>query len=116
MCKPFDMHALITNIPIVDTTENDAGLAERLRPVLERASDGRLSLAPLVGASEDFSFFAKATPGLFIFLGITPQDQNPAKAAPNHSPHFFVDESALVVGTRTMASLAVNILSLQPER
>jgi metal-dependent amidase/aminoacylase/carboxypeptidase family protein len=86
-----------------------------MRPVLKRAADGLVNQAPLVGASEDFSFFAEATPGLFVFLGITPHDQDPAQAAPNHSPAFFVDESALVVGTRTMASLAVNFLGSQPE-
>jgi amidohydrolase len=102
-------------VKIYDTTVNDAGLAERMRPVLMRAADGRVNQAPLVGASEDFSFFAQATPGLFVFLGITPRDQDPAQAAPNHSPAFFVDERALVVGTRTMASLAVNFLSPQPE-
>ena len=53
--------------------------------------------------------------GLFVFLGVTPHDQDPAKAAPNHSPNFLVDESALVVGTRTMASLAVNFLSEAPK-
>jgi amidohydrolase len=70
--------------------------------------------APLVGASEDFSFFAKEAPGLYVFLGVTPRDQDPAMAAPNHNPRFFVDEQALVVGTRTMALLAVNFL--QPKR
>jgi metal-dependent amidase/aminoacylase/carboxypeptidase family protein len=50
-----------------------------------------VSHAPLVGASEDFSFYAKAAPGLFVFLGVTPLDQDPAKAAPNHKPAFFVD-------------------------
>ena len=75
-----------------------------------------MSHAPLVGASEDFSFFAKATPGLYVFLGVTPSDQDPSTAAPNHNPGFFVDESALVVGTRTLASLAVNFLSSQPDK
>jgi amidohydrolase len=69
-----------------------------------------------VGASEDFSFFAEATPGLFVFLGITPADQDPAKVAPNHSPDFLVDESALVTGTRAMASLTVNFLNSRPEK
>jgi amidohydrolase len=32
-----------------------------------------------------------------------------SKAAPNHNPGFFVDESALVVGGR-MASLATDYL------
>ena len=80
-------------------------------PVLERAADGRVRRSPPAGASEDFSVFAQQAPGLFVFLGVTPEGQDPAKAAPNHNPNFFVDESALVVGARTMASLAVNYLA-----
>ena len=98
-----------------DTTVNDEALTARMAPVLKRAADGQVAQAPLVGASEDFSFFAKEVPGLYVFLGVTPRDQDPAKAAPNHNPRFFVDEEALVVGTRTMASLAVNFLSAEPK-
>lgn len=94
-----------------DTTVNDEALTARMLPVLKRVTDGRIVQIPQTGASEDFSYFAKATPGLFVFLGITPLDQDPAKAAPNHSPSFFIDESALVVGTRTLATLAVNFLA-----
>jgi amidohydrolase len=99
-----------------DTTVNDEALTARMLPVLERAADGRVGRSPLAGASEDFSFFAAAAPGLYIFLGITPLDQDPTAASPNHNPHFFVDERALVVGTRTMASLALNFLSSEPGR
>jgi amidohydrolase len=91
-------------------TMNDEALAARMLPVLTRAADGRVAEAPPSGATEDFSLFAQAAPGLYVFLGVTPRDQDPATAAPNHNPRFFVDESALVVGTRTMASLAVNAL------
>ncbi len=106
----------VSIVGMYDTTINDERLTERMQSVLERAADGRVSHAPLVGASEDFSFFARATPGLFVFLGVTPPDQDPSKAAPNHNPAFFVDESALVVGTRTMASLAVNFLVSESEK
>lgn len=109
-------NADVSIVKIYDPTVNNERLAEWAQPVLQRVADGRVSRAPLVGASEDFSFFAEATPGLFIFMGITPRDQDPATVAPNHSPAFFVDESALVIGTRTMASLAVNFLSSQSEQ
>jgi amidohydrolase len=99
-----------------DVTVNDAGLAERMAPVLKRAADGRVAKAPLAGASEDFSFYAKEVPGLYVFLGVTPAGQDPATAAPNHNPGFFVDETALVVGTRTMATLAVNALAPEPTK
>jgi amidohydrolase len=103
--------AEVTVTKMYETTVNDEALTTRMLPVLERAADGRVARAMLSGASEDFSFFAQQAPGLYLFLGITPRGQDPAKAAPNHSPQFFVDESALVVGTSTLASLAVNYLA-----
>jgi hypothetical protein len=39
-----------------------------------------------------------------------PRDQDPAEAAPNHSPNFFIDEKALVVGVRALAAVTVNYL------
>jgi amidohydrolase len=93
-----------------DVTVNNEALTDRMAPVLKRAADGKVAEAPLAGASEDFSYFAEAAPGLYAFLGVTPPDQDPATAAPNHSPLFFVDERALVVGVRAMASLAVDFL------
>ena len=79
--------------------------------VLKRAADGKVAEASLAGASEDFSYFAEAAPGLYAFLGVTPPDQDPATAAPNHSPNFFVDERALVVGVRALGFLAVDFLN-----
>jgi amidohydrolase len=103
--------ATVSITPVFDTTVNDKELTSKMLPALKRAADGRIGEANLSGASEDFSFFANEVPGLYVFLGITPPDQDPTKAAPNHNPHFFVDERALVVGTRTMATLAVDFLT-----
>jgi amidohydrolase len=100
--------------PMYDTLVNDPALTARMAPAVKRAADGKVAKAPLAGASEDFSFYAQAVPGLYVFLGVTPPGQDPAKAAPNHSPQFFVDEDALVVGTRVMATLAVDFLSSPP--
>jgi metal-dependent amidase/aminoacylase/carboxypeptidase family protein len=99
-----------------DVTVNDQALTKRMVPVLMRAADDNVAQAPLAGASEDFSYFAQEAPGLYVFLGVTPRDQDPAKAAPNHNPRFFVDESALVVGTRTLAFLAVNFLEADTKK
>lgn len=103
--------AAVTITKMYDTTINDEELTAKMAPVLKRAADGRVAQMPLIGASEDFSFFAEQVPGLYVFLGVTPSDQDPATAAPNHNPKFFVDEEALVVGVRTLASLAANFLS-----
>jgi amidohydrolase len=102
--------AEVSVVPGYPTTVNDAALATRMAPILERATDGRVGMAPLAGASEDFSYYAAQVPGLFVFLGVTPPDQDPSRAAPNHNPNFFVDEAALAVGARAMASMAVGFL------
>jgi amidohydrolase len=107
--------AEVTIIEKYDPTVNDEALTEMMLPTLRWAANGDVVRSPLVGAAEDFSFFAKQAPGLFVFLGITPRDQDLTKAAPNHSPAFFVDESALIVGVRTLAGLAVDYLSAGPK-
>jgi amidohydrolase len=104
-------NAKVNITPIYGTTINDKKLANQMLPVLQRVSNNQVTESPLQGASEDFSFYAQVTPGLFVYLGITPNDQDPATAAPNHNQHFFVDESALVTGVRAMASMAINFLA-----
>ena len=92
-------------------TANDAALSERMRPTLERASGKKVVAPPLVPVSEDFAEYQQKIPGLFFFLGVTPEGQDPATAPRNHSPKFFADEAALPVGVRAMASLALDYLN-----
>ncbi len=92
-------------------TVNDPDLTAMMRPSLARsAGDDKLVLVPKVMGSEDFSFFQREAPGLFYFVGVTPAGTAPGKAAPNHSPRFYVDEACLPVGLRTMAHLASDFL------
>jgi amidohydrolase len=92
-------------------TINDPALTERMIPTLQRvAGEGNYRVAPLTGTAEDFSYFQQKVPGMFFFLGVTPRDQDWTKAAQNHSPLFFADESALPVGVRALTNLAVDYL------
>ena len=59
-------------------TRNDPALTERMVPTLKRVA------------------------------GVTPSSQDPAKAALNHSPLFYADESALPVGVRVMTHLTLD--------
>jgi metal-dependent amidase/aminoacylase/carboxypeptidase family protein len=114
IAESAEAKAEVTITSMYAPTINDEALTDQMAPVIRRAADGKVAEAPLAGASEDCSFFMQKAPGIYFFLGVTPRDQDPAKAAPNHSPKFFVDESALVVGTRTMAMLALNFLNASP--
>ena len=98
-------------IELYDPLVNHEKMTARMAPVLERAADGDIRVADPSGGSEDFSFFLNEIPGLFFYLGVVPRNQDLAKAAPNHSPNFFVDESSLVVGVRALASVTVNFLT-----
>jgi amidohydrolase len=61
--------------------------------------------------SEDFALFGKHVPSLFVFMGVTPDSVKVEDAAPNHSPRFFADESALPYGVQVMSGLAVDYLT-----
>jgi amidohydrolase len=81
-------------------------------PTLKRiAGEGRSRMNQRVMVAEDFSYFQQQVPGMFYFVGITPKDQDMAKAAPNHSPRFHIDESGLLQGARSLAALAVDLLT-----
>jgi amidohydrolase len=92
-------------------TRNDEALTQRMLPTLQRTAGAEnVRLGPLTGTAEDFSFFQQKVPGLFFFLGVTPKDQDPTKAAMNHSPLFYADESALPIGVKVMTNLALDYL------
>jgi amidohydrolase len=92
-------------------TVNDPALSARMLPSLEKAA-GKENIVPLdltMGA-EDFSFYAREVPGLFFFVGATPKGQDPLTAPSNHSPEFFLDESALDLGLRAMLQVSLDYL------
>lgn len=92
-------------------TVNDPALTERMAPTLSRVAGAQnVSVGPLTGTAEDFSYYEQQVPGLFFFLGVTPADKDMASVAQNHSPLFFADEAALPVGVRALSNLALDYL------
>ena len=92
-------------------TVNDPALTARVAPSLARAvgADRVVQIDQNMGA-EDFAYYAKDVPGFFFFVGATPAGQDPATAPSNHSPEFFLDESALDVGLRAMLQVTLDYL------
>ena len=92
-------------------TVNDPALTAKLLPSLERAAgkENVVEMGLNMGA-EDFSFYAREVPGFFFFVGATPKGQDAGKAPSNHSPEFFLDESALDVGLRAMLQVTLDYL------
>ena len=93
-------------------TANDPALTKRMRPSLEAAVGAEdIVDMNLTTVAEDFAEFSNVVPGMYFFVGSTPQGQDPATAPANHSPLFFVDESAIGIGIRAMSRVAADYLA-----
>ena len=94
-------------------TSNDEELTALMAPTLKRiAGDKNAQIQPKTTGAEDFSVYQQKIPGLFYFVGISPPGTDLSKVADNHSPKFFVDESGLLLGVRSLAALAVDYLQM----
>ena len=92
-------------------TFNDPTLTESVLPTLRSVyGAGNVRLGEPITGAEDFSFYQEEIPGFFFFIGGRPQDVPQEQAIPNHSPLFYVDEGALVLGVEAMSRLAVDYL------
>ncbi|WP_223787725.1 amidohydrolase [Marinicella meishanensis] len=87
-------------------TVNDPTLGERMLPSLHKVFGANQVVDPgLITGAEDFSFLANEVPGLYFFMGVTPKGQDALSAPTNHSPLFFVDETALLYGVKAFVQL-----------
>ena len=98
-----------TSYPI---TYNDPGLYENMLPSLKRINgQENVHFMNAITGAEDFSFFQKEVPGLYFFIGGAQKGTDPKKAAPHHTPDFYVDDSAMLTGVKSMTTLALDYLS-----
>ncbi len=65
--------------------------------------------APIMGA-EDFSYVLQQVPGVFVFLGARPDDEDPATAPQNHSNKVVFDEPSMARGVALYAAAALDFL------
>jgi len=99
-------------VELYNATVNNPALTEKMGSTLRRvAGEGNYGLQPKSTASEDFSFYQEKVPGMFFYLGVTPKGTDVEKAAPNHSPRFYVDESGLINGVRALSNLTVDYMA-----
>lgn len=93
-----------------EITYNDPSLTENMLPTLKKvAGEENVKLVKATTGGEDFSYFQEEVPGLYFFLGGKPL--NSTEPAPHHTPDFFIDESGLLLGVKTMSQLALDYLN-----
>lgn len=90
---------------------NDPDLTAWILPSLEKAAGpDKVSERGVLTAAEDFSYYVEDVPGVFFFLGVNKKGVAPEEAEPNHSPLFYVNEDALVVGVKALSHAASDFL------
>lgn len=95
-------------------TYNDPALVKMLMPSLQTAAGANnVSEVSWVTGSEDFSFFGEKVPAFFFNLGGMPKGMDPAKAAPHHTPDFYIDDSALDVGVKAFCNMVFDYARLK---
>ena len=95
-------------------TFNNIELTNKMLPTLKNVmGEDHVRLVPAVTGAEDFSFYQKKVPGFFFFLGGTPIETPEKDAAPHHTPDFYVDDTAMVYGVKTMSRLVVDYMSFK---
>ncbi|NEQ42170.1 MAG: amidohydrolase [Leptolyngbya sp. SIOISBB] len=84
--------------PLYPPVVNDAGIAELVRSVALSVVEAPAGVVPecQTMGGEDMSFFLRAVPGCYFFLGSANQAKN--LAYPHHHPRFDFDEAALSTG------------------
>lgn len=93
------------------STVNNPELTSEMLATIEAAAgkDNVINVPPATGA-EDFSFFQREKPGLFINLGGMKKGGDPIKTASHHTPDFYIDEGGFVLGVRVMSYFVVDYM------
>ncbi len=90
-------------------TYNDPDLTAKMLPTLQQtAGKENVKLINAITGAEDFSFFQEEIPGLYFFLGGLPEG---GVASGHHTPDFYIDESGLKLGVRTMSYLVIDYMN-----
>lgn len=95
-------------------TYNDPDLTAKMLPSLQKvAGADNVKLVKAITGAEDFSFYQEQIPGFFFFLGGTPLNVKESDAPSHHTPDFFIDESAMLLGVKAMSQVAVDFLNMK---
>jgi len=94
--------------PVVD---NDPALTQKVVASLQAAFGGNaVKAVGLQTVAEDFSFYSRQAPSVYYWVGVTPPGRDLRTAPDNHSDRFYVDESGIAVGLKSMLHVAVDYL------
>ncbi len=92
---------------------NNLDRYDAMLPTIERVAQAKNVLYYLASTkSEDFSYFSREVPGLYMYYGAAPSDRPLSEVKPNHHPEFMVDEKSLSFATRLECNLLYDSLRM----
>jgi amidohydrolase len=71
-----------------------------------------IAMDPITG-SEDFSFFQREKPGIFIMLGGMKIGGDPLTTPSHHTPDFYLEESGFKLGVRVLSYFVVDYMQMK---
>jgi len=103
---------------IIDTktlvTYNDPVLVKKMLPSLQTAIGAdNVSEREWVTGAEDFSYYGTKAPAFFFYLGGMPKGTDSKKAAPHHTPDFYVEDAAMKTGVKAFCQLVTDYLNMK---
>lgn len=99
--------------PYAPVVFNPSDLVRKMLPTLERSAGeaGIWRDPPATMGAEDFAYYQRQIPGMYFTLGVNKPGVSFLDAAPNHSPHYYVNDDALRVGVRAMVNLTLDYMN-----
>ena len=111
VAKSNNIESKITYLVSYPITFNDPYLYEEILPTLERVNGKRnVHLMKAITGAEDFSYFQEKVPGTYFFIGGQKPGVDLSTVAPHHTPDFYVDDSAIPTGIRSMIGLTLDYI------
>ncbi len=93
-----------------DITYNDPAMMEKMLPSLKKsAGKENVILSNAKTLAEDFAYYLNEIPGFLFELGAY-NTYETRKAPAHHTPDFFIDDKAMLLGVKAMTNLALDFL------
>ena len=103
--------AKVEIIPYAPVVYNNIQLTKQMIPTLERvAGESNVIITKAGTGAEDFAFYANKVPSIFLSLGGMKKGMSVIDAPPHHTPDFYIDESGMKLGVRTLCNMALDYM------
>jgi len=110
IAKSYGGKAIVEIVDGADITFNDPFTMDKMLPSLKKsAGSENVILSNAKTIAEDYAYYLNEIPGFLFELGGY-NTKELRKAPPHHTPDFFIDDSSMILGVKTMTNLALDFL------